>query len=301
MTHNYFLILFFLLAGFSLSGQEINISKKNLLKLSVLKSPDLLFTQYEEQVRQSYKNMSSGKNIEHIFYTYTALKDDTVLSLSARLNISQESLITLNSLSGTDSHLEKKQLIIPVNSGFYIKTNAETSYELLLYKNHAGEYSNAINYNIDGTVYYFLPNKRASQTEKAFLLDTAMKPPLSKSILTSSFGYRVSPISGDWKFHSGLDLASPEGSSVFACKSGKVTAASYNSTYGNYIIILHANNMTSVYAHLSSIQVKKDEIVSSGQIIGKVGSTGTSTGPHLHFEVRFSGNPTDPGKLINLK
>ncbi|MCR5606875.1 MAG: M23 family metallopeptidase, partial [Treponema sp.] len=123
--------------------------------------------------------------------------------------------------------------------------------------------------------------------------------PLAKSVLTSPFGMRNSPISGKWKMHTGIDLAAPVGSEVYACKSGKVISCVVgNATFGNYIILQHDNKMTSVYAHLSKMFVSKGQMVSKGAHIANVGLTGMTTGPHLHFEIRVNGNPQDPGKLL---
>ena len=128
-----------------------------------------------------------------------------------------------------------------------------------------------------------------------------MQLPLSKKIVTSGFGYRVSPITGKWKFHAGIDLAAPEGTEVYACKQGKVKTAAYSDIYGNYIVLSHNNSTTSLYAHLSQILVQKNESVATGQKIGLTGTTGASTGPHLHFEVRENGTPMDPSKMIKTK
>ena len=100
-------------------------------------------------------------------------------------------------------------------------------------------------------------------------------------------------ISGQELFHKGIDLAAPEGTPVYACKSGEVLSASIDSTYGNFIILQHENNMQSVYAHLSKFAVSEG-YVRSGTVIGYVGTTGLSTGPHLHFEIRTNGKNRNP-------
>lgn len=116
--------------------------------------------------------------------------------------------------------------------------------------------------------------------------------------VTSPYGYRIHPISGKYKLHAGIDIAGVTGSPVVAAESGYVEFAGYNSSYGNYIKVKHSDAQTSLYAHLSTIGVITGETVSRGQQIGLIGSTGNSTGPHLHFEVRINGSSTDPLPFI---
>ncbi|MCL2662476.1 MAG: peptidoglycan DD-metalloendopeptidase family protein [Oscillospiraceae bacterium] len=117
--------------------------------------------------------------------------------------------------------------------------------------------------------------------------------PVSGSV-TSNFGVRRHPVFGDMRFHGGIDIGANHGTSVVAADSGSVIISSYNSSYGNYIVISHGNGMTTLYAHLSTRSVSVGDAVSRGQQIGRVGSTGVSTGPHLHFEVSVNGTRVNP-------
>ena len=112
--------------------------------------------------------------------------------------------------------------------------------------------------------------------------------------MSSGYGYRVDPIYGSSKFHEGLDFAASKGTDVFATGDGKITLAKREAGYGNCIDIDHGYNYRTRYAHLSEILVNAGEEVKRGQLIGKVGSTGKSTGPHLHYEVRFKDEPQNP-------
>lgn len=118
--------------------------------------------------------------------------------------------------------------------------------------------------------------------------------------ITSKFGYRIHPIFGTTKFHSGVDVAAYSGSTLSAAADGTVTIAEYSSSYGNYVVIYHSNGTTTLYAHLSKMAVSAGDTVKLGQTIGYVGSTGNSTGPHLHFEVRVNGSCVDPLKYFKL-
>ena len=112
--------------------------------------------------------------------------------------------------------------------------------------------------------------------------------------MSSGYGYRVDPIYGAAKFHEGLDFAAPNGTEVFATGDGKVQEAGREAGYGNMVEIDHGYNYHTRYAHLSEINVKEGDYVKRGQLIGKVGSTGKSTGPHLHYEVRYKDIPQNP-------
>jgi murein DD-endopeptidase MepM/ murein hydrolase activator NlpD len=118
--------------------------------------------------------------------------------------------------------------------------------------------------------------------------------------ITSPFGYRSDPYadSGSSEFHTGLDIAAPMGSTVTASAAGAVIYAAWYGGYGNAIILDHGNGVSSLYGHLSQIFVSERQEVQQGQAIGAVGSTGRSTGPHLHFEIRINGQPVDPASRL---
>lgn len=112
--------------------------------------------------------------------------------------------------------------------------------------------------------------------------------------ITSNFGYREHPTQGGNRFHYGIDISVPTGSNVLASKSGTVILSKYSSSYGNYIVISHGNGNTTLYAHLSKRLVEEGDNVKQGDVIAYSGSTGWSTGPHVHFEVSENGTRVDP-------
>ena len=116
----------------------------------------------------------------------------------------------------------------------------------------------------------------------------------TKGILTSGFGNRISPISGTMRFHGGIDIGSDSGTQVVAAAGGEVVQAGYMGGYGYAVIIYHGGGFSTVYGHLSKFAVSTGQKVQRNQIIGYVGSTGYSTGPHLHFEVRINGALQSP-------
>ncbi len=118
--------------------------------------------------------------------------------------------------------------------------------------------------------------------------------------ITSYYGSRIHPVTGKLKTHTGMDYGAPYGSNIVAAAAGTVLVSGYNSGgYGNYVVINHGGGVTTLYAHASSLLVSAGQSVSQGQVIAKVGSTGMSTGPHLHFEVLVNGAHTDPRGYLN--
>ena len=117
--------------------------------------------------------------------------------------------------------------------------------------------------------------------------------------ITSPFGWRSNPFGGGPEFHQGLDIAAPMGTTVTAAAGGTVIMAQWYGGYGNYILIDHGAGYSTGYGHLSAMYVSTGQSVQRGQAIGAVGSTGQSTGPHLHFEVRIAGKPVDPAPRLH--
>lgn len=122
--------------------------------------------------------------------------------------------------------------------------------------------------------------------------------PTSETYVTSPFGGRRNPFGGGRDWHPGIDIAGSYGNPVYASGSGQVTMAEWYYGYGKYIKINHGHGYETAYGHLSSIEVQPGQRVKKGQLIGRVGSTGYSTGPHLHFEVMLNGEQVNPSKLM---
>lgn len=120
----------------------------------------------------------------------------------------------------------------------------------------------------------------------------------SSHTITSNYGYRVHPVTGAKKLHSGMDIGASYGVAVVAAASGTVIMSKYYGGYGNCIIIDHGGGVSTLYGHMSSLIAKTGQKVSAGETIGKVGSTGVSTGNHLHFEVRINGSTVNPANYV---
>ncbi len=124
--------------------------------------------------------------------------------------------------------------------------------------------------------------------------------PCSYIMVTSPFGPRKSPTAGASSYHQGIDLGAPEGTPIYATRTGRVTIASYSNSAGNYVSINHGDGFSSIYMHMLRSVVSSGQAVSAGQLIGYVGSTGISTGPHLHFGISKNGVYVNPAAYINF-
>lgn len=122
--------------------------------------------------------------------------------------------------------------------------------------------------------------------------------PVKNARRTSRFGYRTNPISGNYGFHTGLDLAAAQGTPVAAAFYGEIEETGENEVWGKYVLMRHSASFETYYCHLSEIYVKQGSVIRQGETLGLVGSTGWSTGPHLHFEVRIDGVRVDPETLL---
>jgi murein DD-endopeptidase MepM/ murein hydrolase activator NlpD len=137
----------------------------------------------------------------------------------------------------------------------------------------------------------------AAAQSSSGLAPAELYPPLDGPVV-SAFGPRLHPILGYTRMHTGIDIDGPRGADIFAAASGTVILAGSYGGYGNAVIIDHGGGMATLYAHQSSIVVSKGQKVLIADLVGYVGSTGLSTGPHLHFEVRLSGDPVDPASYF---
>ncbi len=135
--------------------------------------------------------------------------------------------------------------------------------------------------------------------ESQYLRDcTPSIRPVTRGFLTSGFGRRIDPFTGQPAFHAGIDFSAPFGTSVYATANGRVTRAAWYGTLGWVVEVDHGNGLTSRYGHLSGMTVKKGDTVRRGDLLGKVGSSGRSTAPHLHYEILRNGESANPWAFI---
>ena len=271
---------------------------------------DTVFRQYaadvEEARRRIHNQERNGETAASLaealtVYAYRPGPRDDAFSLAARCNVPVSALATLNRLPHPDSFAGVPSLLLPSMPGIFIAENPDTDLELLLGAGRTEGIPVTIHGNGTNRRFLFVPGADFSPTELAFFLSVGFRYPLRSFRLTSPFGPRRNPVTGNFAVHQGLDLAAPEGTGVYATRDGEVVELGYDPVYGNFIIIQHGQTWASLYGHLSKFETALRSRVRSSTLIGRVGSTGQSTGPHLHFELRQNGRAQDPGRLLFTK
>ncbi len=135
-------------------------------------------------------------------------------------------------------------------------------------------------------------------TDNAYILTSQICSPVESGTVTSQFGWRVHPLFKTEGFHTGLDIASKLGTPILSAFSGSVYEVGNSEAYGNYVIMKHSDSLYTFYGHCDSIKASKSMVIRAGEIIAYMGSTGYSTGPHLHFEIRIDGKSVDPSYVL---
>ncbi len=138
-------------------------------------------------------------------------------------------------------------------------------------------------------------------SENKYILTGKITSPVKNGVLTSKFGMREHPITKKNSFHTGIDIASKKGTPIFSSFSGIVEEIGYNEVYGNFITMRHSDSLTTFYGHCDSIKVSHGMRIRSGEVIAEMGSTGYSTGPHLHFEIRINSIRVNPMLALGEK
>lgn len=289
--------------------KEISTTDAAFKKLSALiEESDKAFYKNNRK-RQIQRKKESNPNAPELaadpspieLFSYKCKAGDTLLSLSAALNLPYDTIATINNISAMNTKLVGRELLLPSAKGLFIPTKAKSDLDILLYKEYIEGKTAPLPLDIKGLQYLFLQGLRFSSTQRAFFMDKGFRLPLDTKVISSEFGGRMSPVYNRWKDHKGIDFAAPTGDKVYACKGGTVAYVFLNDKiFGNYIILSHDNNMTSVYAHLSKVLIKQGQTVSAGTVLGLVGATGAATGPHLHFELRLAGDAKNPRDYLKL-
>jgi murein DD-endopeptidase MepM/ murein hydrolase activator NlpD len=310
--------LYLLLLLFPLSGEELpGLSSTSLPLITRLDNRDTGFVQYQGDVEISRRRIFSGNRTgqaeawaqalaaDLTIYRYLPREGEDLLSIAARCNIPYASLASINRLPHPPAAPLLEEILLPSMPGIFVPLEPDTDLERLMAAGRSSREPDAwVSLRITGNplgpanAYRFYPGDDFSSTERIFFLNRGFRFPLRSFTLTSAFGPRTNPVTGNFRVHEGLDLAAPMGTDVFTAGEGIVTETGSDPVYGNYVVVQHRDNWASLYGHLSRIDVVLRQELRSGNLIGKVGSTGQSTGPHLHFELRKNGRAQDPGKYL---
>ena len=242
------------------------------------------------------------------YETYRVKKGDMIGYIADEFGITQDTIISVNNIKQSRLIQVGQYLKIPSMTGiiYTIKKTGETPETIAQkYKIDAEKCArvNALTVNTELTAgtSIFVPDAELDWTTRQEINgDLFHKPIHTRYWLSSPYGWRDSPFStGKRSFHGGLDMACSMETPIYASLDGVVSATGYNTTYGNYVIITHHSGYKTLYGHMSSITCKKGNFVYTNTMIGRVGSTGMSTGPHLHFTVYKNGKTVNPTLLLN--
>ena len=239
------------------------------------------------------------------YQTYTVKSGDTISGITKKFGLTNIStLISVNDIGNVRQLGAGQKLKIPSIDGVVYTVKSGDSLEKIATANNI-KLENILDVNelttevLSVGQQLFLPGVGLDQKTLQSRMGELFILPISASFRWSSpYGWRADPFTGVQSFHTGTDMACPEGTPILAAMSGKISDVGSNRTYGNYIIINHGNGYQTLYAHMSKAIAKKGQWVSQGTKIGLVGSTGYSTGPHLHFMVYKNGNRIDPMTVL---
>jgi murein DD-endopeptidase MepM/ murein hydrolase activator NlpD len=236
------------------------------------------------------------------FFSLQRPENMDLFALAARLNLPYATLSTLNGASGPAGFSSLERVVVPNLPGLFVPDKPLSSFEEILASVTANSRSDPqpVVVRLPGGPrrFGFYPGADFSAVERAFFLNILFRFPLPLGALSSAYGPRTDPLTGTPDFHHGVDLAAPAGLEVLAARDGQVEQAGFDPVLGNVVVIAHEGGYQTVYGHLSVILVALRQQVRSGMIVGKVGTTGQSTGAHLHFEVRRKGSSRDPLPLL---
>lgn len=239
------------------------------------------------------------------YKNYTVRSGDTISGIAKKFGLTNIStLISVNDIGNVRQLAAGQKLKIPSIDGvIYTVKNGDSLNAIVLKYGVSLETLVDVN-ELSSEVLQkgqqlFIPGVGLDKQTLQNAMGDMFKMPISAKFRWSSpYGSRIDPIAGVKSFHTGVDMACPTGTPIYASMSGKVITAGINRVYGNYVIIDHGNGYQTLYAHMSKIIATKGQWVSQGTRIGLVGSTGYSTGPHLHFTVYKNGKLINPMSVL---
>jgi murein DD-endopeptidase MepM/ murein hydrolase activator NlpD len=232
-------------------------------------------------------------------------RGEDLFGLNARLNLPYDTLVTLNAAASRAEFEALGTILVPSRPGLFVSETPASALEdmMLADRMSRGLVPERVVVRRGGraVALLFFPGEYFNAVERAYFLRILYEFPIVRGSITSRFGTRADPFTGHPSFHGGIDIGAAEGTPVHAARDGTVAEVAVNAVLGTYVVLEHAGGWQSVYGHLSAVTVAAGSAVATGTVIGAVGSTGRSTGPHLHFEVRRKGSAVDPFPLLAQK
>lgn len=243
---------------------------------------------------------------ELTYYSYRVKQGDMIGYIADAFNVTQDTIISVNQIKQSRLIQVGQYLRIPSLPGilYTVKTSDETPETIAKkFKVNAQKCARINGYEpeerLHSGITLFVPDAKLDWvTRQEINGDLFIKPVHGYFYTSSVYGWRENPFDSSKRtYHNGIDMACTHGTSVYAALAGKVTTTGFNDTYGNYIIVTHHSGYKTLYAHLSAVLCVKGQNVTTETRIGRVGSTGKSTGSHLHFTVYKNGKTVNPANL----
>lgn len=237
------------------------------------------------------------------YSAYKVRKGDTVSELAERYSLNQDTILSFNGIRNSRLLQIGQYLMIPDRDGVLYDVRKGDSVDAIAERYEIDPVGIVAVNGIEGKPLLagerlFLPEARLARVTLQEINGDLFAWPI-RGYISSRYGYRTSPFTGERQFHSGLDIAAPRGTPIRAAMAGRVTATGYDANSGNYVVISHHSGYRTFYGHMDVIRVSRGEWIRDGQRIGDVGSTGLSTGSHLHFSVFKYGASVNPLNLMN--
>ena len=236
------------------------------------------------------------------YSTYTLEKGDIIGNIAKTTGLNEDTLISVNNVKNARLLQIGQVIKIPNQDGIFYTAKAGDTLESIAekYKTIA-EHISIVNELFSDAIapndVLFIPGARMDWVNRQEIYGDLFIWPCS-GYISSNYGYRMAPFAGTRQFHSGIDIASAMGAPVKAAMAGRVTQVGYDDSFGNFALISHHSGYRTFYGHMSVVRVKAGVFVGTGERIGDIGSTGLSTGPHLHFTVYKNGVTVNPRSLM---
>jgi len=236
------------------------------------------------------------------FSSYTMEKGDIIGRIAIRTGLNEDSIISVNDIKNTRLMQIGQVIRIPNQDGIYYSVKSGDTLETIAekYKTtvaHIKTVNELFSDTVPVNTSLFIPGAKLDWTYRQEINGDLFLWPTSGRI-SSPYGYRMAPFAGVRMFHTGVDIAAPMGSPIKAAMAGRVTQVGNDESWGNFVVISHHSGYRTFYAHMSVVRVKEGAYVETGGRIGDVGSTGLSTGPHVHFTVYKNGVTVNPLSLM---
>jgi murein DD-endopeptidase MepM/ murein hydrolase activator NlpD len=237
-----------------------------------------------------------------LYDTYKVIRGDTISDIALSKGLNDDTLLSVNAIKNSRLLQINQILKIPNQVGIYHEVTSNDTLSAIAEKYSIDtEAIKIVNEMFSDSIAHktvlFIPGARMDRTNVQEINGDLFNWPV-RGPITSPYGYRMDPFGGGRSFHTGIDISGAYGTVIRAAMSGRVITASYNDTFGNYVVISHHSGYSTLYGHLSSISVRSGSYVVTGERIGLMGSTGRSTGNHLHFTVYKNGVTVNPRTLI---